>query len=87
MLTMGIVDSEKQYIDLVSTQSMTAYVQDGAIVKKSPIAMVLVSSESELDLLDDFAPGTIAYTAGFAKMWQKAPNGNWISFNEEVSDD
>ena len=47
--------------------------------------MVLVSGSSDLPLLSDYEPGTIAHTAGFTTMWQKSPSGKWVAFEQEGS--
>lgn len=40
---------------------------------------VLVDSGADLKSIpDDAAPGSIAYTADFSGMWQKANNGVWV---------
>lgn len=66
-----------QLIDTVQSKGSTAYVKDGKLYKNAPINLVLVASSSDLPLLYEFEPGTIAYTAGFATMWQKSPAGEW----------
>lgn len=66
-------------VDLVSTAGDTDYIKDGVIYKHSPAASVIVTAESDLAQLTNYEVGTIAYTAGFAKMWQLDASGNWIS--------
>lgn len=68
-------------VDLVHNIGNTDYVSDGEIIKNAPMKVVLVSSSSDLSLLDDYEPGTVACTAGFASMWQKAPDGTWAEMN------
>ena len=77
----GLVNGDSRYIDFVNNSGVISYVQNGQIVKNSVVPMVLISSQSELQLLGDYAPGTIAYTAGYKQMWQKAPNGTWAAFD------
>lgn len=77
----GLVNGNNQYIDVVQNRGVTDYVQDGIIVNNSVTETVLVSSQSELELLGNYSPGTIAYTAGYKQMWQKAPNGSWVAFD------
>lgn len=63
--------------DVVQESGNTDYVVNGEIYENSPIKIILISDESELELLTNYEPGAIAYTAGFASMWQKAPDGTW----------
>ena len=77
----GLVNGDSRYIDFVNTSGVTSYVQNGEIIKNSVVPMVLVSSQTDLQLLGDYSPGTIAYTAGYKQMWQKAPSGSWTSFD------
>ena len=73
-------NSEAEHVvDLVSTAGDTDYIIDGVIYKHSPVASVIVTAEADLATLDDYEVGTIAYTAGFAKMWQLDASGDWIS--------
>ena len=66
-------------VDLVNTAGNTDYIKDGTIYQNSPLQVVLIESESDLDNLTDlYEPGTIAYTAGFAGMWQLDSEGNWV---------
>lgn len=66
-------------MDIVSDFGNTDYVMDGTIYKNSPVKNVLVESSSDLSLLEDYDPGTIAYTAGYQSMWQKDVSGDWES--------
>ena len=69
-----------EYIDLINTATNIDYVSNGKIVRNNSVEMVLVESQSQLSLLTDYDPGTIAFTAGFVHMWQKSPGGTWIDF-------
>ena len=80
MNIMGLVNGNPQRIDVVQNRGIVDYVQDGAIINNSVAEMVLVSGYSDLELLESYTPGTIAFTAGYQQMWQKAPNGTWASF-------
>lgn len=40
---------------------------------------IMVRNESELTKFKDVKPGSIAYTAGYKKMWQKDSDGNWVA--------
>lgn len=57
------------------------YVKDGKIYKdiykNRSSQSILISSETDLNLLTSYSPGTIAFTAGFSSMWQKNVDGNW----------
>lgn len=72
--------NEPQVLDLVHNKGLITYVKGDRLIRNVPVQMVLVSSESDLDALEEFSPGTIAYTAGYQTMWQKAPDGTWASF-------
>ena len=70
-----------EYIDVVQNAGNTDYVLDGAVVKNAPMKIVLVTSKAQAEaLLSEYDPGTIAYTAGFLQMWQKAADGTWADF-------
>lgn len=69
-----------EYIDLVNTAANIDYVSGGKIMRNSGARMVLVESQSQLSSLSNYDPGTIAFTAGFVKMWQKSPGGTWVDF-------
>lgn len=48
------------------------------------IAEALVDAESDLaDLPEEYAPGSVAYTADLTSMWQKGPDGNWHKIGGE----
>ena len=80
MIFNGLVNGERQYLDIVNSRGLTSYVKNGEVVSNNAMIMVLVNDSSDLPVLSDYAPGTIAYTAGFGQMWQKSPAGEWISF-------
>ena len=50
---------------------------DGVLREDVPCKGVMVTAESDLANLPDYQPGTIAFTAGFGSMWQKAADGDW----------
>lgn len=56
---------------------------DGTLVPRNA-QEVLVRSESDLDLLTDLEPGSLAYTVGYANMWQKGEDGNWVAVGDGV---
>ena len=64
-------------IDVVSTKNNLTYVKDGMIYSNISAPSILVESSSDLTLLTNYPPGSIAYTVGFANMWQKGTDGNW----------
>lgn len=61
----------------------TDYILNGEIVENVPVICVMISAETDLELLSDYRPGTVAYTAGFANAWQKSAAGEWVSMTEE----
>lgn len=79
MLSSRQKDNKLQYIDIVQDAGITDYVQNGMLHKSAPVRSVLVESESDLALLTDYEPGTIAYTAGYTSIWQKSTTDTWES--------
>lgn len=73
-------NSKHFYSDVVNARGNEDYVKNGKIYKNESMQMVLVSGSSDLPLLSDYEPGTIAHTAGFTTMWQKSPSGEWAAF-------
>lgn len=71
-------NSKHYYSDVVNARGNEDYVKNGKIYKNESMQMVLVSDSTELDLLTDYEPGTIAHTAAFHTMWQKSPSGDWV---------
>lgn len=59
------------------------FVKNGMLHVGAESKSILVNTESELAGLTDCAPGTIAFTAGFADMWQLNTSGNWIPLGGE----
>ena len=65
--------------DVVNTTGNQDYIKGGKIYHNAPTASVLVTAQSDLaGLTDLYETGTIAYTAGFAKMWQLSAAGSWV---------
>ena len=64
-------------VDIVQVKSSGSYMQDGSITTGST-SSIMIDSESDLDTLTDSAPGTIAYTTGFKKMWKLSTSGSWV---------
>lgn len=50
---------------------------DGKLMKGMPIECVMIRSSSDLASLN-YPAGTMAYTAGFKRIWQLDTNGNWV---------
>lgn len=65
-------------ITRVQTSSEVDYVKDEKLYKGSRGASVLVTAQSDLANLSGYAPGTVAYTAGFGSMWQLDADDNWV---------
>ena len=72
-------DEKMHYIDAVSDVGCTDYIKDGKLHKNAPVRSVLIGSQSDLDLLASYEPGTIAYTVGYAQIWQKSTTDTWES--------
>lgn len=53
------------------------YVKDGEIYQNAACEAILIESSSDLPLLTDFDPGSIAFTAGYEHMWQKGADDTW----------
>lgn len=66
------------YIDQVQPVGNLDYVVNGKVITNSGSKSVLVETENDLALLGSYEAGTIAYTAGFVKAWQKNSSGQWI---------
>lgn len=71
-------DGKREYVDQVESIGNNDYVADGNIYKNAMASAILVGSESDLDLLTNYEPGSIAYTAGFDSMWQLGVDGEWV---------
>lgn len=46
---------------------------------EASIGAVMVKDEGELANLSNYPYGTIAFTAGYKKMWQLDFDGTWVS--------
>lgn len=71
-------DAVTRVADVVQDTGSTDYILDGKIYKNAPVKSVIVTSESDLADLIGYEVGTIAYTAGFASMWQLSAGGQWV---------
>lgn len=55
------------------------YVTNGEVVSEEHAGCVMVSAEGDLaNLPDIYGAGSIAYLAGYSKMWQKSAAGTWV---------
>ena len=62
----------------VQTRNETDYIRNETLYRGSGSGSVMVTSSSDLSDITGYAPGTIAYTAGFGSMWQLAASGSWV---------
>ncbi len=58
-------------------ENVNDYVKDGKLYENVPITAVMIESPSDLNSLEGFYPGSIAYVAGFTSMWQLGADGEW----------
>ena len=57
---------------------------DGNLAQNVQAGSVMVTKESDLLKLTNYAPGSIAYTAGFLEMWQLSADGvTWVSLIDD----
>lgn len=62
----------------VKTLGIIDYVKNGALYVNAEARAVCVTSEDDLEALPaDYPPGSVAFTAGCAHMWQLAADGTW----------
>lgn len=73
---LNVGDMDTDYVD-----------SNGRIIKNDDAKLVMVRSKADLDMLDDYRPGTIAHTAGFKNLWQMDAFGEWQTIVEEVESD
>lgn len=76
----GHTNFKYDFTDLVNTRGNLDYVKNGAITQNVEMPIVMVGSASELSSLTEYEAGTIAFTPGFADMWQKSAAGEWVTF-------
>ena len=74
----------KREMDRVQTVGESDYVKNGELHFGANARSVMVESEAQLAQLpeDLYEPGSMAFTAGFADMWQKAADGTWVSMTD-----
>ena len=77
----GHTNFKYDFTDLVNTRGNLDYVKNGEIIQNVEMPIVMVASGSVLSSLTDYEAGTIAFTPGFANMWQKNASGEWVSFD------
>ncbi len=70
---------EPYNVDLVYTVDDMEYLKDGEVHRHSAAVSIMIPSESDLANLKDYEPGSIAFTAGYNKVWQLDAEGNWVS--------
>lgn len=58
------------------------YVKDSVIYTGLAAGNILVESESDLDLLTGYVPGTMAHTAGWTNVWELGTDGTWVPLVE-----
>ncbi|GEM_PF-4190861 len=76
---MKILTKEKKVIDVVQVEDAMSYIKGGEITTDSQMPSIMVESGSDLDLLANYPPGTIAFTAGYANIWQKTSANEWVT--------
>ena len=55
------------------------YVKDGVLHRGSTGGGVIVESESDLDNLPTYRPGSLAHTPGYQQVWEADTDGAWVS--------
>ena len=70
-----VIDTVQNDIDYVDA--------DGDIHIHAKVAEIIVTSADDLASLSGYGVGSIAYTAGFANMWQLSASGDWVTIVEE----
>lgn len=68
------------------TSALMDYVKDGVLHVNSEARAVCVTSENDLDELTGYSPGSIAFTAGYKKIWQLGADGTWVDLLESEDD-
>lgn len=78
---MNIINANPYDLTIIGRQQTsgeTDYIKGGALYRGANAASILVGSANDLlDLTDIYAPGTVAYTAGFKTLWQLSADGVW----------
>lgn len=80
---MKTVNANPYGIGLIGRQQISGemdFIRDDILNRGANVSSVMVNDEFDLDALNDiYTPGTVAYTAGFKKIWQLNAAGSWIS--------
>lgn len=72
-------DGSLEYIDQIHDLGNIDYVdQDGRIVAGAPVKCVLVRNADDLQSLENYEAGTIAFLPAFEKVWQKNASGTFV---------
>lgn len=67
----------------VSTSAALDYVKDGELYVNAGARSVCVTGQGDLaELPQDYPPGSVAFTAGFKKIWQLGADGVWVDLLE-----
>lgn len=53
---------------------------NGVIYKGVEAREVMIETASQISLLNDYPPGSIAANADYSKVWRLAANGTWAQF-------
>ena len=64
--------------DMLKSAKLIDVIQNGRLIKNIAADRILVSSASDLQGLADCNPGSVAFTAGGNRVWQKNPTGEWV---------
>lgn len=74
-----VVHYNQDVADWMRTEDRSSYIKNGELYENESTGSVMIESESDLTLLtlDYVRPGAIAYTPGFAKVWQIGTDGVW----------
>ena len=67
-----------EQMDESVAMGVTDYIENVVAHNSNVMHSVMVESESDLASLDNYAVGSIAYTAGFGNMWQLSASGEWV---------
>lgn len=60
-----------------------AYVKNGLVLKGVTMQVMVGSEDDLVNLPEDIMPGSVAFTAGYGSMWQKAADGSWEEISQE----
>ena len=64
--------------DILGSANLISVLQNGRLIRNVAADSILVSSESDLQELTACQPGSVAFTAGGNRAWQKNPAGEWV---------